>query len=62
MSGARVGQTGVSGLAHLVSLRFVTLRVQSLRAFRDAGEAKVESLGVRVEVMEGAFGACESLL
>jgi len=53
---------GVSGLAHLVSLRFVTLRVQSLRAFRDAGEAKVESFRVRVEVMEGAFSACESLL
>jgi len=53
---------GVSGLAHLVSLRFVTLRIQSLRAFRDVGEAQVESFRVRVEVMEGAFGACQSLL
>jgi E3 ubiquitin-protein ligase SHPRH len=53
---------GVSGLAHLVSLRFVTLRVQSLGAFRDMGEARVGSFRVRVEVMERAFGACESLL
>nr|TKW36527.1 hypothetical protein SEVIR_2G446300v2 [Setaria viridis] len=53
---------GVSGLAHLVSLRFVTLRVQSLGAFRDVGEARVESFRVRVEVMQRAFSACESLL
>jgi len=62
VSGARVGQTGVFGLAHLMSLRFVTLRVQLLRAFRDVGKAQVESFRVRVEVMEGAFGACELLL
>ncbi|KAF8680793.1 hypothetical protein HU200_045640 [Digitaria exilis] len=53
---------GVCGLAHLVSLRFVSLRVQSLRVFRDMGEARVESFGVGVEVMEQAFSACESLL
>ncbi|CAN6200289.1 unnamed protein product [Urochloa humidicola] len=53
---------GVSGLAHLVSLRFVTLRVQSLSAIRDMGEARVESLRVRVEMMERAFSSCESLL
>ncbi|XP_021309524.1 E3 ubiquitin-protein ligase SHPRH isoform X2 [Sorghum bicolor] len=53
---------GVSGLAHLVSLRFVTLRVQSFRAFQDMGEARVESFRVRVEVMEQAFSACDSLL
>ncbi|KAL6896865.1 hypothetical protein ACP4OV_007437 [Aristida adscensionis] len=53
---------GVSGLAHLLSLRFVTLRVQSLRAFRHMGEPRVESFRVRVELMAQAFSACESLL
>ncbi|CAN6206485.1 unnamed protein product [Urochloa humidicola] len=53
---------GVSGLAHLVSLRFVTLRVQSISAFRDMGEARVQSFRVRVEVAERAFSSCESLL
>jgi E3 ubiquitin-protein ligase SHPRH len=53
---------GVSGFAHLVSLRFVTLRVQSFRAFQEMGEARVESFRIRVEVMEQAFSACESLL
>lgn len=53
---------GVSCLGHLVSLRFVTLRVQSFRAFRDVGVARVESFRVTVEVTEQAFSACESLL
>ncbi|KAL6657357.1 hypothetical protein ACP70R_005137 [Stipagrostis hirtigluma subsp. patula] len=53
---------GVSGLAHLLSLRYVTLRVQSFKAFQHMGEARVESFRVRVEVMEQVFSACESLL
>ncbi|KAJ1292442.1 hypothetical protein BS78_02G391500 [Paspalum vaginatum] len=53
---------GVSGLAHLMSLRFATLRVQSFRAIRDTGGVKVESFSVRVEVLERAFSSCESLL
>jgi E3 ubiquitin-protein ligase SHPRH len=53
---------GVAGLAHLVNLRFVTLRVQSFRALRNMGEVQIESFSVRVEMMEQAFGACESLL
>ncbi|KAK3126035.1 hypothetical protein QOZ80_7BG0613020 [Eleusine coracana subsp. coracana] len=52
----------VSGLAHLVNLRFVTLRIQSFRAFRDMDEVRTESFRVRVEMMEQAFGGCESLL
>lgn len=54
---------GVSGLAHLVSLRFVTLRIQSFRAFRYMeDEVRIESFRVRVEMMDQAFAGCESLL
>lgn len=49
---------GVSGLVHLASLEFVTLRlVVGVRLSED-----IPSLRVRVEVLKSAFGASESLL
>ncbi|XP_027329381.1 E3 ubiquitin-protein ligase SHPRH isoform X1 [Abrus precatorius] len=49
---------GVSGLIHMASLKFVTLRpVLGIRLSED-----ISSLRVRVEVLESAFDACESLL
>ncbi|XP_058747815.1 uncharacterized protein LOC131620688 [Vicia villosa] len=49
---------GVSGLVHLTSLKFVTLRVvPGIRLSDD-----IPSLRVRVEVLKSAFNACESLL
>lgn len=49
---------GVSGLVHLASLKFVTLRaVLGTRLSED-----IPSLRVRVEVLKSAFDACESLL
>ncbi|XP_074286458.1 uncharacterized protein LOC141611745 [Silene latifolia] len=49
---------GVSGLAHLVSLKFLTLRpVLSVRLSKD-----VSSVRFRVEILQSAFDACESLL
>lgn len=49
---------GVSGLVHLTSLKFVTLRVvPGIRLSED-----IPSLRVRVEVLKSAFNACESLL
>lgn len=53
---------GVSGLAHLVSLRFVTLRVHVFSTFWNGGSVMDPSFRVRMEVMERAFSACESLL
>lgn len=49
---------GVSGLIHLASLKFVTLRpILGIRLSED-----VPSLRVRVELLKSAFDACESLL
>ncbi|XP_057442384.1 uncharacterized protein LOC130734094 isoform X2 [Lotus japonicus] len=49
---------GVSGLLHLASLKFVTLRtVLGVRLSED-----IHSLRIRVEVLKSAFDACESLL
>ncbi|KAE8813437.1 E3 ubiquitin-protein ligase SHPRH [Hordeum vulgare] len=53
---------GVSGLAHLVSLGFVELRVCEYSSSPGDGPAPAMVLRVRVEVMDRAFGACESLL
>lgn len=48
----------VSGLVHLVSLKFLTLRVvPGVRLSEDAS-----SFRLRVEVLQSAFDACESLL
>ncbi|QCE00806.1 E3 ubiquitin-protein ligase SHPRH [Vigna unguiculata] len=49
---------GVTGLLHLASLKFVTLRpVLGIRLSEE-----ISSLRVRVEVLKNAFNACESLL
>ncbi|MED6124025.1 hypothetical protein PIB30_055145, partial [Stylosanthes scabra] len=49
---------GVSGLVHLASLKFFTLRpVLGIRVSED-----ISSLRVRVEILKCAFDACESLL
>lgn len=49
---------GVSGLVHLASLKFLTLRlVPGVRLSEG-----VTSLRLRVEILQGAFDACESLL
>jgi E3 ubiquitin-protein ligase SHPRH len=49
---------GVSGLVHLTSLKFVTLRaVIGIKLSED-----IPSLRIRVEVLKSAFDACESLL
>ncbi|XP_052107843.1 uncharacterized protein LOC107459335 [Arachis duranensis] len=49
---------GVSGLVHLASLKFFTLRpVLGIRISED-----ISSLRVRVEILKCAFDACESLL
>ncbi|CAJ1970559.1 unnamed protein product [Sphenostylis stenocarpa] len=49
---------GVTGLLHLASLKFVTLRpVLGVRLSEE-----ISSLRVRVEVLKNAFHACESLL
>ncbi|XP_028782280.1 LOW QUALITY PROTEIN: E3 ubiquitin-protein ligase SHPRH [Neltuma alba] len=49
---------GVSGLIHLASLKFITLRpVLGIRFSED-----MLSLRLRVEVLKSAFDACESLL
>ncbi|KAL9315887.1 hypothetical protein ACSQ67_016888 [Phaseolus vulgaris] len=49
---------GVTGLLHLASLKFVTLRpVLGVRLSEE-----ISSLRVRVEVLKSAFNACESLL
>jgi E3 ubiquitin-protein ligase SHPRH len=53
---------GVSGLAHLVSLGFMALRVVDYSSLWMDGSAPSVVLRVRVEVMDRAFGACESLL
>ncbi|KAL6980872.1 RING-type E3 ubiquitin transferase [Sarracenia purpurea var. burkii] len=49
---------GVSGLVHLISLKFLTLR--PLLGFTFLEEAS--SLRLRVEILTSAFDACESLL
>ncbi|XP_022637826.1 E3 ubiquitin-protein ligase SHPRH isoform X3 [Vigna radiata var. radiata] len=49
---------GVTGLLHLASLKFVTLR--PVLGVGLSGE--ISSLRVRVEVLKNAFNACESLL
>lgn len=46
---------GVSGLAHLVSIKFLTLRLVP-------GNEGLLSLRVRVEMLQEAFDACDSLL
>ncbi|KAI5008977.1 hypothetical protein ZWY2020_010025 [Hordeum vulgare] len=51
---------GVSGLAHLVSMGFLALRVWEYCS--GDGSVPTMVLRVRVEVMGRAFGACESLL
>ncbi|CAO2820777.1 unnamed protein product [Amaranthus hypochondriacus] len=49
---------GVTGLAHLVSVKFLTLRpVLGVKLCED-----VSSLRIRVEMLQGAFDACESVL
>ncbi|XP_020226329.1 E3 ubiquitin-protein ligase SHPRH [Cajanus cajan] len=49
---------GVTGLLHLASLKFVTLRpVLGVRL-----SDEISSIRVRVEVLKSAFDACESLL
>ncbi|KAL0896617.1 hypothetical protein Bca101_080578 [Brassica carinata] len=48
---------GVSGLAHLVSVKFLTLRLVP-----GGDEGLLLSPRVRVEVLQEAFDACESLL
>ncbi|KAJ7965163.1 E3 ubiquitin-protein ligase SHPRH [Quillaja saponaria] len=49
---------GITGLVHLASLKFLTLRpVLGFRLSED-----LPSLRVRVEILESAFHACESLL
>ncbi|KAH1262852.1 E3 ubiquitin-protein ligase SHPRH [Glycine max] len=49
---------GVTGLLHLASLKFVTLRpVLGARLSEE-----ISSLRIRVEVLKSAFDACESLL
>ncbi|KAG8079306.1 hypothetical protein GUJ93_ZPchr0007g5579 [Zizania palustris] len=53
---------GVSGLAHLVSLRFVTLRVHAFTVSQSADFAGSVSFRVRLGIMERAFAGCESLL
>ncbi|XP_015695228.2 E3 ubiquitin-protein ligase SHPRH [Oryza brachyantha] len=53
---------GVSGLAHLVKLRFVTLRVHAFNVSQSGDSVSVVSFRVRLGVMEKAFAACESLL
>ncbi|KAK9290226.1 hypothetical protein L1049_008393 [Liquidambar formosana] len=59
LSGSFDGQDdGVSGLVHLASLKFLTLR-----PFIGVTLSKdVPSLKLRVEILESAFDACESLL
>lgn len=48
----------VSGLVHLVSMKFMTLRpVSPIRILGD-----VPSIRLRVEILKNAFEACESLL
>uniref|UniRef100_A0A0D9X2Z0 RING-type domain-containing protein n=1 Tax=Leersia perrieri TaxID=77586 RepID=A0A0D9X2Z0_9ORYZ len=53
---------GVSGLAHLVSLRFVTLRVHDFSVSHSGDSVLAGSFRVRLGMMEQAFAACESLL
>lgn len=49
---------GVSGLIHLASIKFLTLRpVLGIRTSED-----MFSLRLRVEILKSAFNACESLL
>ena len=49
---------GISGLVHLTSLKFVTLR-----PIMEVGLSKdMSSVRMRVEMLRSAFGACESLL
>ncbi|CAN1138472.1 E3 ubiquitin-protein ligase SHPRH [Linum perenne] len=49
---------GVSGLAHLISLKFVTLRPVPGFKYSEG----LMTMRMRVEVMKDAFDACESLL
>ncbi|KAK7385443.1 hypothetical protein VNO78_31163 [Psophocarpus tetragonolobus] len=49
---------GVSGLLHLASLKFVTLRP----VFGVRISEEISSLRIRVEVLKSAFDACESIL
>lgn len=49
---------GVSGLIHLISLKFLTLRPLQRFTFSE----EVSSVRVRVEVTKKAFEACDSLL
>ncbi|KAA8533961.1 hypothetical protein F0562_031478 [Nyssa sinensis] len=49
---------GISGLVHLISLKFLTLRPILGFTFSE----DMSSLRVRVEILKSAFDACESLL
>lgn len=49
---------GVSGLVHLTSLKFMTLRPALSIGFVD----DTSTITVRVEILKSAFDACESLL
>ncbi|KAM0824599.1 hypothetical protein ACQ4PT_070098 [Festuca glaucescens] len=63
MSGRLDGpDEGVSGLVHLVSLGFMTLRVVLHNFFQMNDSVPSIALRLRVEVMDQAFAACESLL
>lgn len=49
---------GVTGLVHLASLKFLTLRPLPGMTFSES----LSSLRLRVEIQNSAFDACESLL
>lgn len=49
---------GISGLVHLASLKFMTLRPARWVGFAD----DMSTIRVRVEILKSAFDACESLL
>lgn len=49
---------GISGLVHLASLKFMTLRPARWVGFAD----DISTIRVRVEILKSAFDACESLL
>ncbi|KAL2926006.1 E3 ubiquitin-protein ligase SHPRH [Bienertia sinuspersici] len=49
---------GITGLVHLISLKYLTLRpIFGVRLLED-----VSSLRIRVEMLQGAFDACDSLV
>ncbi|CAH9090614.1 unnamed protein product [Cuscuta epithymum] len=50
---------GVSGLAHLASLKFLTLRPMIIKTTFSGG---LSSVRIRVEILRAVFDSCESLL